>query len=92
MTGDLRGLQNIPDSRLPSLGENQDMREQIGHLLAGLDQREKTVLNAHYGLEQGRSTAATYDELALEMGLSKHRVRQIERTALGKLRALAKDF
>jgi len=88
----LRGLQNVPDLRSTGLGESQDMREQIGHLFAGLDQREKTVLNAHYGLEQGRTTAATFDELALEMGLSKHRVRQIERAALGKLRALAKDF
>jgi len=92
VTGDLRGLQNVPDLRSTGLGESQDMREQIGHLFAGLDQREKTVLNAHYGLEQGRTTAATFDELALEMGLSKHRVRQIERAALGKLRALAKDF
>ena len=57
-------------------------------LLAGLGDREREVLRARYGLDDG-------DELSLRgvgdrLGLSGERVRQIERRALGKLGAAVK--
>lgn len=61
-------------------------REQVMHLLSRLDDRERAILQAHYGLEHGASPAS-YDELSERMGLSKQRVRQIERGAIEKLRA-----
>jgi RNA polymerase primary sigma factor len=61
--------------------------EQLHALVAGLSDRERDVLRARYGLEDG-------NELSLRtvgdrLGLSGERVRQIERRALSKLAAAA---
>ena len=48
-----------------------------------LDERERSVLNAHYGL--GRP-AQTLNEIGGELGLTAERARQIESRALEKLR------
>jgi RNA polymerase sigma factor (sigma-70 family) len=48
-----------------------------------LDERERSVLNAHYGL--GRP-AQTLNEIGGELGLTAERARQIEARALEKLR------
>jgi RNA polymerase sigma factor (sigma-70 family) len=60
--------------------------EELHALLAGLSDREREVLRARYGLDDGG------DELSLRtvgdrLGLSGERVRQIERRALSKLAA-----
>ena len=59
-------------------------REHVGVLLSRLDEHERSILSAHYGL--GRDSAATFEELGEQLGISKHRVRQIEKSALDKLR------
>lgn len=60
---------------------------EIGYLrdlTAELDERERTVVRAHYGLgEQAR----TLSEIGSGLGLTAERARQIEVAALGKLRA-----
>lgn len=61
-------------------------RDELGSLLARLDTRERSVLSAHYGLEEG--SPSTYEQVGEQLGLSKERVRQIEQTALKKLRAV----
>ena len=45
------------------------------------------MLLAHYGLG-GDAAAATYEQVGQRLGLSKQRVRQIEQSALAKLRAV----
>jgi RNA polymerase sigma factor (sigma-70 family) len=60
--------------------------EELHALLAGLSDRERAVLRARYGLDEGG------DELSLRtvgdrLGLSGERVRQIERRAMSKLTA-----
>ena len=50
-----------------------------------LDERERTVLMRRYGLEDGEFR--TLSRVGKEMGLSRERVRQIERTALHRLRS-----
>jgi RNA polymerase sigma factor (sigma-70 family) len=59
-------------------------REEVTQLLRRLDARERDVLRGHYGLDE--SAPATYEQLGQRLGLSKERVRQIERIALAKLR------
>jgi RNA polymerase primary sigma factor len=77
------GLQTYDPNEV-NLGE---LRESLDALMARLSPRERTILTAHYGLdEQGQST--TFDELGKKMGISKERVRQIETKALGKLREI----
>jgi RNA polymerase sigma factor (sigma-70 family) len=74
----------IPDRRATAAAERFLAREEVAQLLKRLDGRERDVVRGHFGL--GESTPATYDQLAQRLGLSKERVRQIERVALAKLR------
>jgi RNA polymerase primary sigma factor len=52
-------------------------------LLSGLSERERRILNAHYGLDGPEQSLR---EIAGRLGLSAERVRQLEQRALGKLR------
>ena len=60
--------------------------EQVRALLGSLNERERTVLRARYGLAGPEQSLRDIGE---RLGLSGERVRQIERRALGKLRAAA---
>ncbi len=62
----------------------QASRQQLAALIGSLGEREHAVIRARYGLEHGRRE--TYDEIATRLGLSRERVRQIEREALDRLR------
>jgi RNA polymerase primary sigma factor len=74
----------IPDRRAHTAAERFLAREEVGQLLQRLDARERDVVRGHFGLDQ--SGPATYDQLARRLGLTRERVRQIERVALTKLR------
>ena len=84
---DERVLEAVPDR--PSRFDPNHLadREQVGVLLSRLSERERSVVKAHYGLD--KESAATYEQLGRQLGLSKHRVRQIEKSALAKLRRAA---
>jgi RNA polymerase sigma factor (sigma-70 family) len=58
--------------------------ETVRELAKDLDERERTILNSHYGLG---CQAQTLREIAGVLGLSPERVRQIEERGLAKLRA-----
>jgi RNA polymerase primary sigma factor len=61
--------------------------EQVRALLGTLNQRERMILSAHYGLDGPEESLRDIGE---RLGLSGERVRQIENRALGKLRAAAR--
>jgi RNA polymerase sigma factor (sigma-70 family) len=84
--GDAQVLASVPDVRLSGVHDRLHDREHVDHLLSRLDPRERHVLLAHYGLN-GADGPATYEQVGVRLGLSKQRVRQIEQSALVKLRA-----
>jgi RNA polymerase sigma factor (sigma-70 family) len=60
------------------------LREQVHAALDLLNRREREVLEMRFGLKDGR--AHTLEEVAQAFGVSRERIRQIERKALRKLR------
>ncbi len=84
---------DLPDRRYAGAGAGLVERDEVQQLLSQLDDRERHVLLAHYGLSREATSAgiepspATFEQVAEQMGLSTHRVRQIEQAAMTKLRA-----
>jgi len=78
-------MSHIPDARHVTAAARFIAREEVGQMLSRLDARERDVLLAHYGLDE--TEPATYEQVGRRLGISKERVRQIEQTALAKLRA-----
>jgi RNA polymerase primary sigma factor len=60
------------------------LREKVEEALATLTPREQRILRLRYGLVNGR--AHTLEEVGQKFGLTRERIRQIERQALGRLR------
>jgi RNA polymerase sigma factor (sigma-70 family) len=62
-------------------------RDRVDALLSGLDERAAGVLRARFGFEDGHQHTLT--EIAGRYGLSRERIRQVEKAALLQLRELA---
>jgi RNA polymerase nonessential primary-like sigma factor len=60
------------------------MRRQLVEVLDSLDHREQAVVRMRYGLDDG--TPHTLDDIGKAFGLSRERIRQIERETMSKLR------
>jgi RNA polymerase sigma factor (sigma-70 family) len=60
------------------------LRNEVEIVLATLSQREQAVIRLRFGLDDGRQR--TLDEVGREFGLSRERIRQIEKMTLHKLR------
>jgi RNA polymerase primary sigma factor len=60
------------------------MREKIMEVLETLTSRERKILIMRYGLD-GRPPR-TLDDIAMEFGISRERVRQIEARAMAKIK------
>lgn len=72
--------QDRPDDRI----DNELRAKAISSVLETLSERERDIIIARFGLNGGR--AQTLDEIAAGYKLTKERIRQIEQTALHKLR------
>jgi RNA polymerase primary sigma factor len=66
------------------------LNETVDRLLKELSPREARVLRLRYGLEDGKTR--TLKEIAEKFGLSRERIRQIEREALAKIRLVAPEY
>ncbi len=62
----------------------------LEELLNNLSAREARILRLRYGLQDGRTR--TLHEVAEKFGLSRERIRQIEREAMAKIRLVAPDY
>jgi RNA polymerase primary sigma factor len=80
-------LADLPAREALRIFEQISHRDQVRTLLSSLDERERTILRACYGLGESSST---YEQLGQRLGLSRQRVRQIERGAVEKLRSAAR--
>lgn len=60
---------------------------EVGELLARLDERERKILALRFGLDSAREH--TLEEVGTMLHLTRERIRQIEQSALAKLRTMA---
>jgi RNA polymerase nonessential primary-like sigma factor len=60
------------------------LHDDLRRVLSTLDDREQSVIRLRYGLDDGQPH--TLDQIGKRFGLSRERVRQIEREVMGKLR------
>ncbi len=86
------GLDVADDIHSPSMSEGRwsTMRQHLGALLDQLDRREKFIIRARFSLG-GHRRVQTLQSLADALGVSKERVRQLEKRAMDKLRLLAES-
>ena len=68
----------------------RELKRTIDGLLAGLDERQQRLLRLRYGMEDGVSRSLA--EVSQVLGVSKERVRQIEKQAMDKLRVLGSEL
>ena len=68
----------------------EDLRNAIRLAVKHLDPRERTVVQMRFGLKDG--TPRTLEDIGTKYVLSRERIRQIERTALKKLRPYLISF
>ncbi|WP_163512774.1 sigma-70 family RNA polymerase sigma factor [Fodinicola acaciae] len=61
----------------------------LHRLVERLDERSATVVRARYGMDDGETH--TFAEIGTRLGLSRARIQQIEREAIGQLRRLAAE-
>lgn len=77
----------VEDENSPSpsrLAEDESLKEDLDTILTTLTPRERKVLEWRFGLKDGQSR--TLEEIGQKFGLSRERIRQIQRTALRRLR------
>ncbi|MGH3304348.1 MAG: RNA polymerase sigma factor [Streptosporangiaceae bacterium] len=80
--GDL--IEDVDAPEAAELVDRQLMAEQLRHALDGLTPREATIMSMRFGLYDGNPH--TLDEIGKALGLTRERIRQLEKQSLSKLR------
>lgn len=92
MVGGLQelGLDVSDEERQPAISERRwhELRSRLAVMLGDLDRREKFIIRARFSLGS-HGKVHTLQSLADRLGVSKERVRQLEKRALDKLRLMA---
>jgi RNA polymerase primary sigma factor len=88
-------LEDVHASKPEELVAEDQLHRCLAQCLATLPEREALILRLRYGLETGH--AQTLQEIGERLGVSRERIRQLEKLALDKLRqpqrsALLADF
>lgn len=68
----------------------EELKHTLENLLSMLTQRQQMVLRLHFGIEDG--ICYSLDQISILFGVSKERVRQIERQAMDRLQKLGANI
>ncbi|WP_026126289.1 RNA polymerase sigma factor [Nocardiopsis gilva] len=80
--GDL--IEDVDASEASEVVDRQLMADQLRRALDDLEPREATIMSLRFGLMDGRPR--TLDEIGKHLGLTRERIRQLEKQSLSKLR------
>lgn len=78
----------VPDEKAPTPVDNimkEDLQGQIDQILGQLNEREQAVIRMRFGLMEDASDR-TLEEIGKELNVTRERVRQIESSAIKKLK------
>ena len=78
----------VPDEKAPTPVDNimkEDLQNQIDQILGQLNEREQAVVRMRFGLMDDESDR-TLEEIGRELSVTRERVRQIESSAIKKLK------
>ena len=68
----------------------EELKQTLEQLLDMLTERQRMVLRLHFGMEDG--TCHSLEDISIHFGVSKERVRQIERQAMDRLQKLGANL
>lgn len=83
--------QALPDTSLVPIPESipaGDLRQELDQAMADLPPRERGILRRRFGLDGGEPE--TLGEIAVDLGITAERVRQLQNAALGRIKKPSK--
>ena len=83
-------LDVLPSGETINIGDDKDLKKALDSILDDLSDREKYIIRRYYCLDDPTRNKATLEEIAIDLQITKERVRQIAESALRRIRNGAK--